>query len=517
MEFQKQVMAAHKQAPSGRTLQQRKLLELRQRVDRYRLLADAFRPTAFPSFPTKEETANDREDAVKRVAAIKRLMKDVPATSKALASRQPPLAAPVGAPDQPWRAYASAKNEAYRDQAWKRGEPAPALAKLSAIFEAYEDDNPAAFNAAVAEYKTLLANQPPEGLDVRITSFEAFFNRFAPFYHAIPLYALALVLTAFAWLSAVAWPRLSALMRSSTFWLIVLAFAVHTFALAARVVISGRPPVTNLYSSAVFVGWGCVGFGLLLELVFRLGIGNLVASVSGIGTLIIAHFLAADGDTIKVLQAVLDTQFWLTVHVITVTLGYSATFLAGLLGIVLIVWMLGKPLAFALNRMPTPWGGRLPSDWLSSSGSSEVVKTLAAMIYGTLCFAAFFSLVGTVLGGLWADDSWGRFWGWDPKENGALMVVLWNALILHALWSRMVKERGLALLAIGGNIVTGWSWFGVNELGVGLHSYGFTEGVARTLWLFWISQLIVIGLGILPVLVRWILVRRAPPMEPTAA
>ena len=117
------------------------------------------------------------------------------------------------------------------------------------------------------------------------------------------------------------------------------------------------------------------------------------------------------------------------------------------------------------------------------------------MIYGTLCFAIFFSFVGTVLGGLWADDSWGRFWGWDPKENGALIIVLWNALVLHARWGGMVKDRGLAVLAIGGNIVTSWSWFGVNELGVGLHSYGFTEGVLLALGIFIATQLAVIAAG----------------------
>ena len=120
------------------------------------------------------------------------------------------------------------------------------------------------------------------------------------------------------------------------------------------------------------------------------------------------------------------------------------------------------------------------------------------MVYGTVCFAILFSFVGTVLGGLWADDSWGRFWGWDPKENGALIIVLWNALVLHALWGRLVRQRGLAVLAIAGNIVTAWSWFGVNELGVGLHSYGFTEGVLFVLGLFVLSQLILMAVGMLP-------------------
>ena len=113
----------------------------------------------------------------------------------------------------------------------------------------------------------------------------------------------------------------------------------------------------------------------------------------------------------------------------------------------------------------------------------ELGRTIARMTYGTLCFAIFFSFVGTVLGGLWADDSWGRFWGWDPKENGALMIVAWNALVLHARWGGLVGDRGLAMLAVWGNAVTAWSFFGVNELGKGLHSYGFTEGVAPA-WAF---------------------------------
>jgi hypothetical protein len=120
------------------------------------------------------------------------------------------------------------------------------------------------------------------------------------------------------------------------------------------------------------------------------------------------------------------------------------------------------------------------------------------MCYGTICFATFFSFVGTVLGGLWADDSWGRFWGWDPKENGALMIVLWNALILHARWGGLVRERGLAVLAVFGNVVVSWSWFGVNELSVGLHSYGFTEGRARWLAIFMLSQIALMIAGLLP-------------------
>ena len=120
------------------------------------------------------------------------------------------------------------------------------------------------------------------------------------------------------------------------------------------------------------------------------------------------------------------------------------------------------------------------------------------MIYGVVCFATLLSFVGTVLGGIWADQSWGRFWGWDPKENGALLIVIWNALILHARWAGMVKERGMAVLAVVGNMVTAWSWFGTNQLGVGLHAYGFMSGAVFYLWGFWLFNLAVIGVGMLP-------------------
>jgi hypothetical protein len=109
-----------------------------------------------------------------------------------------------------------------------------------------------------------------------------------------------------------------------------------------------------------------------------------------------------------------------------------------------------------------------------------------------------FSFVGTVLGGIWADQSWGRFWGWDPKENGALLIVLWNALILHARWDGWARERGLMNLAILGSVITAFSWFGVNMLGVGLHSYGFMDQAFVWLMIFTASQMAVVGIGLLP-------------------
>src|SRR5262245_31869182 len=201
--------------------------------------------------------------------------------------------------------------------------------------------------------------------------------------------------------------------------------------------IQGRPPVTNLYSSAVFIGWGCVLLCLVLEWFYRNGIGNVLAAVTGALTMLIAHHLAVEshkGDTLEMMRAVLDTNFWLATHVTCVTLGYAATFVTGFLGLVFVV------LGLFTRRL-----------------DRDTFIGLGQMIYGVVCFATLLSFVGTVLGGIWADYSWGRFWGWDPKENGALLIVIMNALVLHARWAGMVKQRGMAVLAMIGNMVTGWS------------------------------------------------------------
>ena len=181
------------------------------------------------------------------------------------------------------------------------------------------------------------------------------------------------------------------------------------------------------------------------------------------------------GDTLELQQAVLDTNFWLATHVTAINVGYSATYLAGALAILFI---------FAGVFTPALTG--------------DLRKKLTQMIYGTVCFAMLFSFVGTVLGGIWADQSWGRFWGWDPKENGALMIVIWNAIILHARWGGMVQARGIANLAVFGNVITTWSYFGTNQLGVGLHAYGFMDSAVFWILFFCATQMVVIGLGLLP-------------------
>jgi ABC-type transport system involved in cytochrome c biogenesis permease subunit len=294
------------------------------------------------------------------------------------------------------------------------------------------------------------------------------------------LYVFVIVL---ACLSLLVWPGT---IGRAAFWLAVVTLGVHVWALIARMYLTDRwlVFVTNLYSSAVFIGCGAVILCLILEAIYRNGIGTLLASVLGSITLVIAHHLAGTGDTLAQLQAVLDTNFWLATHVTCVTLGYTSTFVAGFLGI---IYILRRVLSVFLNVPET----RAMAQMIES-------KSLAQMIYGIVCFAMFFSFTGTVLGGIWADQSWGRFWGWDPKENGALLIVLMNALILHARWAGIVKQRGMAVLAVCGNMVTGWSWFGTNQLGVGLHAYGFNNTLATGLTIFWLTQLGFIALGLIP-------------------
>ena len=129
-------------------------------------------------------------------------------------------------------------------------------------------------------------------------------------------------------------------------------------------------------------------------------------------------------------------------------------------------------------------------------------RNLARMIYGTVCFALLFSVVGTILGGVWANDSWGRFWGWDPKENGALLICLFQVAILHARMSGDLREHALQIATAFAGTVVAFSWFGVNLLGVGLHSYGFTSGISSALWLYYFIQWGIVGVGAIALLVE---------------
>jgi ABC-type transport system involved in cytochrome c biogenesis permease subunit len=344
----------------------------------------------------------------------------------------------------------------------------PQGADFEKILDTYKADDTPGFNKAVAEYHEKYDGNISDSDRSRV-SLEAWMNHADPFLYCMVCYVAVVVLAALSWL---VWHEP---LRRSAFWLAVFTLAIHTSALIARMYIGNRPPVTNLYSSAIFIGWGGLALCLITELIYKLGIGSFAGAAFGFCTMLIARFLAESGDTLEMLQAVLDTNFWLATHVTCVTAGYFATAVAGFFGIAYIF-----------------------AGVFTTAMRGNVGKVLSSMIYGIVCFAMLMSFVGTVLGGIWADQSWGRFWGWDPKENGAVLIVIWNALILHARWCGWAKARGVAVLSVVGMMWTAWSWFGTNQLGIGLHAYGFDNRLAMGCSITWLALSLVVVLGLIP-------------------
>jgi ABC-type transport system involved in cytochrome c biogenesis permease subunit len=235
--------------------------------------------------------------------------------------------------------------------------------------------------------------------------------------------------------------------------LAVAGLASTTCGMVLRTLISGRAPVTNMYETVVFVAWGAV----LLALVFELVYGGRYASACASGLAVVALILADnvpifDG-SIAPLVPVLRDNVWLTLHVLTITLGYAAFFLAMGLG------HLNLGLFFF------------------APGRAALLKTLSLFLYRSLQVGTFFLAVGTLLGGVWASYSWGRFWGWDPKETWALIALLGYLAVLHARFIGWLKDFGMAVGSILGFLLVLMAWYGVNYiLGTGLHSYGFGSG-----------------------------------------
>ncbi len=260
------------------------------------------------------------------------------------------------------------------------------------------------------------------------------------------------------------------------------AFTLHSAGLALRTFIMERPPVTNLYSTFLFAAWAA-GVAALLAVVRRRGPlargGAVVAAI----LLMVAGRYEADGDTMARVVAVLDSNLWLTAHVMTIMLGYAGCLLAG---------------AIAHGAL-----------WTAVRHGPGAAAESFRAVRGCLAFGLVFTFIGTTLGGVWADLSWGRFWGWDPKENGALLIILWVSAVLHARASGLIRDVGMAAGAVVTVAVVLAAWLGVNLLGIGLHAYGFTSGAARGWLAATVVELAVAVIG------PWAVWRRAA-LEPNA-
>lgn len=284
-------------------------------------------------------------------------------------------------------------------------------------------------------------------------------------------YVLSFILVALAWLiPSKTW------MYLLTNVTVVIPTLLLIVAITLRCIIRERPPVSTLYETILFITAVAAVTGLAIEWMNRQRIALAVTSLLGCMGLFLAYrYEVKEGvDTMPSLIAVLDTNFWLATHVTVVTAGYAAGLLAAAIAHV-----------FILGRL---FGYR--------KDDRRFYRGVSRMTYGVLCFCLLFSTVGTILGGIWANDSWGRFWGWDPKENGALMICLWALVVLHARMGRYIADLGIAMGTIILGMIVAFSWWGVNNLGVGLHSYGFTSGLWLWLGLFWGSQVFVILLGV---------------------
>ena len=469
-----------------RTLYERSVLQLYESIYLYKALQNSLSPEWIADFPGELQWYKDHPAVVSMalVTALGTQITNAPAMDERELARaanslkrfgdirqfQQPLIFPPPNPSQNRDGWKNLGNSMLETMAglFRGAEFNPAVPLYAKMTSAYRQSRPAEFNAAVDDYRRWF-EQSGFQKELRKGGQEYFFNQFKPFYKSMAIYVLGFVLGCIFWLN------LSETLRKTAYGLVVLAFVVHTSGLLFRMFLEGRPPVTNLYSSAIFVGWGACLLGLILERFYRDSVGLVVASLVGFTTLIIAHHLSLSGDTMEMMRAVLDTNFWLATHVVMITTGYASMFVAGVLATVFIV-----------------------RGFFTRTLTANASKSLTRMVYGIVCFATLFSFVGTILGGIWADQSWGRFWGWDPKENGALLIVLCCALTLHARWGGIVRERGLMALAIFGNIVTAFSWFGVNMLGVGLHSYGFMDAAFAWLMIYVASQAVLMVIAMMP-------------------
>ena len=344
---------------------------------------------------------------------------------------------------------------------------AKVLSYYATIRDAVASDDRQKVSEILPQLSAELANSPlVNSFRVR---FENFANIFEPFFGGFILYALSLLCAA---LGAVWKGRARAFSAMATVFL-TFAVAEHAFGICARMYIQMRPPVTNLYSSVVFAG----GVSALVGLWGRLRGGAaafaVAAATAGFLSLLVAMNLPYSGDSMGMMRAVLNSNFWLTTHVVTIMVGYCGVFLGGFLA-----------------------AYRLVANLFSRENFGMETADAAKGIYAVLCFSLLFSFAGTMLGGIWADMSWGRFWGWDPKENGALMVVLWTAATIHAKVLRLCSDRIFLAMAVFGNIVAAWAWFGVNLMGVGLHAYGFMEGGWTWFFAFVLSQAVLLPLAL---------------------
>jgi ABC-type transport system involved in cytochrome c biogenesis permease subunit len=298
---------------------------------------------------------------------------------------------------------------------------------------------------------------------------EYFYNHFQGFYRAAWCYGIALVIL------------IAAHLRKRSGWLgnagVAIAIAgllFHASAIAMRCLIAGRPPVTNMYESIIWVSFAVSFFGMIFFARYRTPIYLLAALPVTLTALLLVHQMPiAMPSSIDPLVPVLRDNFWLTIHVLTITLSYAAFALA--MGF-------GHILLFRYARNPS---------------GARADQPMHFWLYRVLQLGVLLLAAGTILGGVWANYSWGRFWGWDPKETWALIALLCYITTLHGRLAGWWTQFGLVVASVVCFLAVLMAWYGVNfVLGKGLHSYGFGIGGETYVATFVILDLLFVAFAI---------------------
>jgi len=249
-----------------------------------------------------------------------------------------------------------------------------------------------------------------------------------------------------------------------------------------RCMVQGRPPILRLYDTFLFIAAVGVAAAIVTEAIMRRRVAISLAPIFGALLIQLARMFeeGAREDQMAPLQAVLDTNYYLATHVTSINMGYAAGMFASFLGT---TWLLLNALGIKRNDV-------------------AFHKSIVRATYGVTAFGLTFAVFGTIYGGVWANDSWGRFWGWDPKENGALLICLAQVSLLHARMSGWVRDFGFCTWAAVAGLVVAFSWFHVNLLGIGLHSYGFNSSTKAALFTYYGVQAGLVALGVTGIAIR---------------
>ena len=327
---------------------------------------------------------------------------------------------------------------------------APIQIQLQTVASSYANGDSFTFSRASNQLRDSLRNLSPRIYPRdRQLRLEYFYNHFDGFYRAIWFYGLAFLVLLVAHLR-----RTGTALRSIGVAIAILGLAFHATGIVLRCLIAGRPPVTNMYESIIWVSFAVSFFGMIFFARYRTPIYLLAAlPVTLIALLLVHQMPIAMPSSIDPLVPVLRDNFWLTIHVLTITLSYAAFALA--MGF-------GHILLFRYAR--DPQGARADAP-------------MHFWLYRVLQLGVLLLAAGTILGGVWANYSWGRFWGWDPKETWALIALLCYIVTLHGRLAGWWTQFGLVVASVVCFLAVLMAWYGVNfVLGKGLHSYGFGIG-----------------------------------------